>query len=153
MLARYNTFNPYISNTSSLIPNIQNLNAVSTVGKKGGLLNLLSNLGKTNPTTASLGLAKKGINWSTLLSNTQKTLGVINQTIPTINQIKPIVNNAKTMFKLMNELKKPDEATADKINNIIHNNPNNNQYNNSNNYNQYDNQPNNSNTNNPKFFI
>lgn len=51
---------------------------------------------------------KNGINWSSILTNTQKTLNIINQTIPVIKQIKPVVNNAKTMFKIMNEFKKDD---------------------------------------------
>lgn len=51
---------------------------------------------------------KNGINWSSILTNTQKTLNIINQTIPVIKQIKPVVNNTKTMFKIMNEFKKED---------------------------------------------
>lgn len=50
----------------------------------------------------------KGINWSGLLSNVQKTLGIVNQAIPMVKQVSPIVNNAKTMFKIMNEFKKVD---------------------------------------------
>ena len=47
----------------------------------------------------------KAINWSGILSNTQKTLGIINQTIPIVYQVKPIINNAKTMFKIANTIK------------------------------------------------
>ena len=47
-----------------------------------------------------------GIKWSTILTNAQKTLNIVNQTIPVIKQMKPVMNNAKTMFKLMNEFKK-----------------------------------------------
>ena len=50
----------------------------------------------------------KGINWSNILSNIQKTLGIVNQTIPMVRQISPIMNNAKTMFRIMNEFKKTD---------------------------------------------
>lgn len=59
---------------------------------------------------SSLGI-KKGlfnlshINWGNLLSNTQKTLGIINQTIPIIYQIKPIFSNAKTMLRIASSLK------------------------------------------------
>ena len=49
---------------------------------------------------------KNGINWSTILTNTQKTLNIINQTIPVIKQAKPVITNAKTVFKIMNEFKK-----------------------------------------------
>lgn len=47
----------------------------------------------------------KAINWGGILSNTQKTLGIINQTIPIVYQVKPIINNAKTMFKIANTIK------------------------------------------------
>lgn len=50
----------------------------------------------------------KGINFSSILSGTQKTLNVVNQTIPLIKQAKPLIHNAKTMFKVMNEFKKND---------------------------------------------
>ena len=49
---------------------------------------------------------KNGINWSTILTNTQKTLNIVNQTIPLIKQAGPVINNTKTMFKIMNEFKK-----------------------------------------------
>ncbi len=45
------------------------------------------------------------INWGTMLSNTQKTLNIINQAIPVFYQVKPIVNNAKTMFKIIGAVK------------------------------------------------
>lgn len=55
----------------------------------------------------------RGINWGNILSNTQKTLGVINQTIPIVYQIRPIVNNAKTMFKIANTLKDDSPVVED----------------------------------------
>lgn len=75
----------------------------------------------------------KAINWSGILSNTQKTLGIINQTIPIVYQVKPIFNNAKTMFKIANTIKgdgdivqntkKPNESiTKHTINNINYDN-------------------------------
>lgn len=66
----------------------------------------------------SLGTAAKtGINWSSLLSNTQKTLGIINQAIPAFYQIKPIFSNMKTMFKVVNEINKDDNKSKQKTNN------------------------------------
>ena len=50
----------------------------------------------------------RGGGLSSLISGTQRTLGVINQAIPVIRQVRPVVNNAKTMFKVMNEFKKND---------------------------------------------
>ncbi len=52
------------------------------------------------------GLPKAGFNWSGLLSNTQKVLGIVNQAIPVFYQVKPIWNNAKTMFRVMGEMSK-----------------------------------------------
>lgn len=54
----------------------------------------------------------KGINWSSLLSGTQKTLSIVNQAIPLVKQVTPVMQNAKTMFKLMNEFKKVDTPTS-----------------------------------------
>jgi len=63
--------------------------------------------------TYGIGTAvKKGINWSSLLSNTQKTLGIINQAIPAFYQIKPIFSNMRTMFKVVNEINKDDTKTS-----------------------------------------
>ena len=56
--------------------------------------------------------AKSGINWSSLLSNTQKTLGIINQAIPAFYQIKPIFSNMKTMFKVVNEINRDTSETT-----------------------------------------
>ena len=50
----------------------------------------------------------RGVNWSGMLSNIQKTLGVVNQAIPMVKQVSPMIGNAKTMFKIMNEFKKVD---------------------------------------------
>lgn len=54
-----------------------------------------------------------GINFSSILSGTQKTLNIINQTIPLIKQASPIIKNAKSMFKIMNEFKKVDTPDTD----------------------------------------
>lgn len=40
------------------------------------------------------------INWSGILNNTQKTLGIINQAIPIVYQVRPLFNNARTLFKI-----------------------------------------------------
>ncbi len=60
---------------------------------------------------AGAGALKNGINWGTILNNTQKSLGIINQAIPLVYQVKPIVNNAKTMFKIADALKGDNKTT------------------------------------------
>ena len=53
-----------------------------------------------------------GINWGNLLSNTQKSLGIINQAIPLVYQVKPIISNAKTMFRIAGALKDDNKNTT-----------------------------------------
>lgn len=72
--------------------------------------------------------AVRGINWSGILSGTQKTLNVINQIIPTVNQVKPMFNNAKTMFKIagaMREDNKSDKTQGNRTSTSYNNNINN----------------------------
>lgn len=65
--------------------------------------------------------AKGGFNWGSLLSGTQKVLGIANQAIPMVKQISPVVRNAKTMFKVMNEFKKVDTPNTNNNNLNINN--------------------------------
>ena len=50
----------------------------------------------------------KGINFTSILNGTSKTLNVVNQAIPIFKEISPLVKNAKTMFRVASELNKPD---------------------------------------------
>lgn len=78
----------------------------------------------TYPGLTNIG-AKKGLlsglagkwDWSTILGNTQKTLGIINQAIPIMYQIKPIITNAKTIFKIMGAIKEDDTPNT-KVNSV-----------------------------------
>ena len=102
--------------------------------------------------------ARSGINWSSLLSNTQKTLGIINQAIPAFYQIRPIFNNMKTMFRVVNEINKDDsKSTKTNSNNISNNIQKQNSNTTSDTYqNSYDNNDNNVNYNydeGPSFFV
>lgn len=66
------------------------------------------------PSIASRGIFSRlagGFNWSSLLNNTQRTLGIINQAIPLVKQATPMLQNARTMFRVMNEFKKVDSPT------------------------------------------
>lgn len=46
------------------------------------------------------------INWSSLLSNTQKTLNVVNQAIPLYYQVKPVFSNIRNISKITKEFTK-----------------------------------------------
>ena len=62
----------------------------------------------------------KTFNWSGLINNTSKTLGIINQSIPLVKQVSPMVGNIKSMIKLASVFK--DET--DSYPNQQHNNLN-----------------------------
>ena len=81
-----NYFNPYFVTTSPMS------------SPSNGLFSFLRNA--------------KGINFSTILNGTQRTLNIINQAIPVIKQMSPVVRNAKTMFRVMNEFKKVDSKES-----------------------------------------
>lgn len=66
-------------------------------------------------------LLGRGFNWGSILTNTQKTLGIVNQAIPVIKQVSPVVKNAKTMFRVMNEFKKEDTVSTTSSNSIANN--------------------------------
>lgn len=46
------------------------------------------------------------INWSTLLSNAQKTLNVVNQAVPLYYQVKPVFKNIRAISKIGKEFSK-----------------------------------------------
>lgn len=98
---------------------------------------------------AGLFSAFKKINWGNFLTNTQKTLGVINQAIPIAYQVKPIWNNAKTMFRIMGAIKDDGKQTQVSKNNNSNTLNNSNELNNTS-TNQYNFQ---SDINQPNFFL
>ena len=61
----------------------------------------------------------KKINWGTLLSNTQKTLNVMNQAIPLYYQVKPMVKNFKTLSRIGKEINNVSNNTNLKNNTIV----------------------------------
>ena len=97
---------------------------------------------------------KTKINWGAILTNTQKTLNIVNQAIPLVYQVKPIVNNAKTIFKIMGAVRENDNintpiSNVNKKNNSAYKNniPNNTLIHNTNTNNVS------TNTNQPVFFL
>ena len=74
---------------------------------------ITNGLAGTNALGNALGSTKAGIgsffskiNWSSILSNTQKTLNVVNQAIPLYYQAKPVFKNIKALGKIGREFTK-----------------------------------------------
>ncbi len=85
-------------NTPYFIPNLYNNIPPSMIMNNAplrglGFRNLFSRLTNTFNTI-------KGFNWTGIINNTSKTLGIINQTIPVIKQVGPMTNNIKSMIKV-----------------------------------------------------
>ncbi len=53
-----------------------------------------------------------GLNLSSILSGTSKTLNVVNQALPLVRQAGPMMRNAKTMFRVMNEFKRVETPNS-----------------------------------------
>ncbi len=73
---------------NSLIPASANINRMSLFGRLGNIFQGIKNF-----------------NWSGLINNTSKTLGIINQSIPLVKQVGPMVGNVKSMIKLASVFK------------------------------------------------
>lgn len=109
--------------------------AASALPRTGGLL-------------SKLGL--RNINFGNILTNTSKTLNVINQAIPVVKQVGPMFNNMKSMLKVASLF---NDATTPRNNNN-NNNSSNNKVNNETSGERNENTiTNNSYSNSPNFFI
>lgn len=86
-------------------------------GVSGRGLGLLGKLGSSVK-------AMKGVNWGSLITNTSKTLNVVNQAIPLVKQVGPMVNNMKSIVKIASIFK--DETDIKSIPNTKINNSSNN---------------------------
>lgn len=62
------------------------------------------------------------VNWGTLINNTSRTLGLINQTIPIVRQVGPMVNNMRSMLRVASIFK--DETDVKTNNNANKNTTN-----------------------------
>lgn len=100
----------------------------------GGMGNVMSGARvATHSASKGLGLfnrlgnsirAIKGINWSGLITNTSKTLNVVNQAIPLVRQVGPMVNNMKSMLKVASLFKdETDKIPITKSNKSINSSP------------------------------
>ena len=105
------------------------------IPKSGGLL-------------SKLGL--RNINFGNILTNTSKTLNVINQAIPVVKQVGPMFNNMKSMLKVASLF---NDATTPTTNNNTNNNVKNATNIENNNNTKENTTTNNSYSNSPNFFI
>lgn len=114
--------------------------AASALPRTGGLL-------------SKLGL--RNINFGNILTNTSKTLNVINQAIPVVKQVGPMFNNMKSMLKVASLFNDATTPSNNKNSNTQSNNNTNNSSNNKvNNETSNENTiTNNSYSNSPNFFI
>lgn len=84
---------------------MQSMPALNSVGAAG---NLGASAAKTG--TGITGLLSK-INFSSILSNAQKTLNVVNQAVPLYYQVKPVFKNIKTLGRIGKEFRNIGSTT------------------------------------------
>lgn len=75
-----------------------------------GMVSPAANAATLGSATASGASIFSKINWSSLLSNAQKTLGVVNQAIPLYYQVKPVFKNLRALGKIGKEFTKISES-------------------------------------------
>lgn len=88
-------------------------NYLGTYGHSGGLFSKLGGIFGS----------VKSFNWSGLINNTSKTLGIVNQAIPLVRQVGPMVGNMRSMLRLASVFKdETDNGIKNTSNNLVKNN-------------------------------
>ena len=76
-----------------------------------------SNLGNGLSAAKAAGTSFLGkINWASILSNTQKTLNVVNQAIPLYYQVKPVFKNLGALGRITKEFSKMGNVNSNGVN-------------------------------------
>ena len=83
-----------------------------------GMVSPAANAATLGSATASGASIFSKINWSSLLSNVQKTLGVVNQAIPLYYQVKPVFKNLRALGKIGKEFTKISESNNQNSNEV-----------------------------------
>ena len=83
-----------------------------------GMVSPAANAPTLGTATASGASIFSKINWSSLLSNAQKTLGVVNQAIPLYYQVKPVFKNLRALGKIGKEFTKISESNNQNSNEV-----------------------------------
>ena len=78
-------------------------------GSLGGGLRSLLGLGGIGGRGAAIG---RGINWSSLLNNTSKTIGVVKEAIPIVKEAGPMLRNMKSIIKVASVFKDETDTTG-----------------------------------------
>ena len=83
-----------------------------------GMVSPAANAATLGSATASGASIFSKINWSSLLSNAQKTLGVVNQAIPLYYQVQPVFKNLRALGKIGKEFTKISESNNQNSNEV-----------------------------------
>ena len=94
--------NPYIQ-----MPNINPImtRGINNIGTLSGLPK-----GTTMPKLGGILSGAKGLNWSNMLNNVSKTLGVVKEAIPVVKEVRPMMHNMRSMLKIASVFN--DETTT-----------------------------------------
>ncbi len=96
-----NNYNPYMMPNMSYRPMMRTpMMPITNTGRGIGSLLGLSSRG-----------ISRGINWSSLLNNTSKTLGVIKEAIPVVKEVQPMLHNMRSIVKIASAFKDETDTT------------------------------------------
>ena len=100
-----NTVGPMMGRAAG---NMMGRSAVGNLGRAanatGGLRSLLG--------LGTRGGIARGINWSSLLGNASRALGVVNQAIPIVKEVGPMMHNMRSMLKIASVFKDETDTTT-----------------------------------------
>lgn len=107
--------NPYMQ-----MPNINPMMArgINNIGAMGGL-----SRGTSMSKAGGLLSGIKGLNWSGMLNNVSKTLGVVKEAIPVVKEVRPMMHNMRSMLKIASVFN-DETTTSNTQNNKIKENTN-----------------------------
>ena len=94
----------------------------STMARGSSLGSGLRSLLGLGGTRNLAGGVSRGINWSSLLNNTSKTLGVVREAIPIVKEVGPMMNNMKSMLKVASVFKDATDVNSENTSNDRSNN-------------------------------
>ena len=109
-------YNPMLRGTQIFNnPPIMNTRRMINPTRSGGLSSLLGLGGQRGITSPSI-LGGKNFNFTNILNNTSKALGVVKEAIPIVKEVGPMIGNMKSMLRIASAFKDitdPNETTSE----------------------------------------
>lgn len=97
--------------TGPMFPYNQMLNTTIPLTRAAPLARSVARPGILSSLLGRNALTPTKINWSSLLNNTSKTIGVVKEAIPIVKEVGPMMNNMRSMLKIASVFKDETDKT------------------------------------------